>query len=222
MMLPDVLKQLGLFGIGVTAIGWLIRTIIVHWLDRDVAKYRSDLHSARDVEMERLRNDLRIRSIEHEIRFRSIHERQAEVLAETYSCLYKLNKAVASYIAILEHQGDPSKEEKLKVVSQMHDKFQSYFNPRKIFFPKTLGDRVMSVANKFAEIANIFTRGQQREQRGSYSPPDEPDHWQKAYDRMKDEVPPLLEQLEQGFQRLLGVTELCPNDSEQRPEEAQH
>ena len=65
----EVLGQLGVFGIA----GWLGRTIIVHWLDKDVANYRSNLQNTHNIEMERLRNDLRIRSIEHEIRLRSIH-----------------------------------------------------------------------------------------------------------------------------------------------------
>ena len=81
MTWPDVVTQLASFGIGVAALGWLARAIIVHWLGKDVEQYRSKLQSAHDVEMEKLRNDLRLRSIEHEIRFRSIHARQADALA---------------------------------------------------------------------------------------------------------------------------------------------
>ena len=53
----EVLGQLGVFGIAVGVIGWLGRAIIVHWLDKDVANYRSNLQNTHDIEMERLEDD---------------------------------------------------------------------------------------------------------------------------------------------------------------------
>lgn len=218
----DVLTQLGTFGIGVATLGWLARTIFVHWLGKDVEQYRSKLQNAHDVEMEKLRNDLRLRSIEHEIRFRSIHERQAEALSGTYSRLYSLHRAVSSYVHFLDWSNGPSKEEKLKAVADTHEEFRSFFFPQKIFFPRSTGERVKSMADKCAEIANVFTRGQRREQMATRSPQqDDGDYWDKAYEMMKDEVPPLLEQLERDFQRLLGVGDIREQNGKRRENETE-
>lgn len=168
--------------------------------------------------MERLRNDLRIRSIEHEIRFRSIHERQAKVLAGTYSRLYQVHRAVASYVAMFEQAGEPSKEEKLKIVVDAYEKFRSFFYPRKIFFPKTTGDQAMAVANKFSEIANIYTFGELLERSGRQPLPEGDDHWSKTMSMMRDEIPPLLEQFERDFQRLLGVEDTGEQDGKKQQE----
>lgn len=214
----EVFRQLGVFTIAVAVIGWLGRTIIVHWLDKDVTNYRSNLQNTHDIEMERFRNDLRIRSIEHEIRFRSIHERQAKVLAGTYSRLYEVHKAVASYVAIFEQPNEPPKEEKLKIVADAYENFRSFFYPRKIFFPKTTGDQAMAVANKFSEIANLFTFGERRERSARPPLPEGDDHWSKTMNMMRDEISPLLEQLERDFQRLLGVDQTGEQDGKKQQE----
>ncbi len=190
----ELVKQLGLFGLAVGALTYLAKELIPHLL-----------RASHDKEMERLRSELHLRSIEHEIRFRSIHERQARVLAETYARLYEVHKAVSSYVAILEWSGEPSKDEKLKIVVEAYEKFRTFFFPRKIFLPKAVGDRTMELANKFADIANTFTHGQRREKMARPPKAEEEDHWSKSFEMMSKEIPPLLNQLEEEFQKLLGV-----------------
>ncbi len=192
----EFFEQVGLFGI----IGLVFKSIITHWLDKDVAKYHSSLQHTHNIALEKLRTDLSIRSIEHEIRFRSIHEKQAEILAETYSLLYQLQEVVASYVAISESSGEPTKKEKLKIVADASENFRTYFYPRKIFFPYATGESTSALANKLTEITNVFAIGQII-QDGTVA------YWGKTNKLIKEEIPPLLNQLEQEFQRLLGVDE---------------
>lgn len=219
-MWTELFGQLGMFGIGVTAIGVLSKMLLTHLFDQGIEKYKLGLQATHDVEMEKLRNALTLKSIEHEIRFRSVHEKQATVMAETYAKIYEVHKTVSSYVAILEQGGDPSKEEKLKLVATAYEAFRDCFYPQRIFFPKETGRRVMDFANKLTEVTNMFTHGQQREARMVHNRRTSEneaaaafDHWDKTHKMMQDEVPPLLEQLEGDFQRLLGVT-TCPGESE--------
>ncbi len=201
----DIIETIGLSGIGIAAIAWLIQKIVIHWLDKDVEKFRNKLQCSHDVEIEKFRNDLNIRSIEHEIRFRSIHEKQAEILAETYSHLHEVHSAVTSYVKELELGSEPSKDEKAKVVYEAYEKFRAYFYPRKIYFPRQTGDRVQELGNKLVKTANTFAWGQWRERQGRPLSPEKENHWDTTAKMMEEEIPPLLEQLVNDFQNLLGV-----------------
>ena len=207
----DFLNDLGYFAIAVAALGSLSRTILIHWLNKDVAGYQSKLREAHDIEIEKLRNDLRIRSIEHEIRFRSIHEKQAEVIAETYSRLNILHTSVSSYVSIIGRGGGPSKEECLEAATAANKDFTTYFFPRKIFFPKETGQKVKTLSSKLADAANLMTSGLTSEKikTGGFR-----DYWGSANDILDEHVPPLLDQLQLDFQKLLGVVALPHKDEE--------
>jgi len=208
-MFLDLLRQIGFFGIAASAIAWLMRSLITNVLNKDIAQFKARLQHDNAIEMERLRGDLRILSIEHEIRFRSIHERQADALAGTYARLYEVQRAVGSYVSIIERSDEPSKADKLKIVGDAYEEFRSFFFPRRIFLPPMTAEAVRRTADKLAEITNVFTQGQRREQqRHRAHPQHDEDYWTKAYELLKHEVPPLLAQLEADFQRLLGVTNL--------------
>ena len=59
-------------------------------------KHKAELSAANNRELERLKSDLRIRSLEHGVRYRDAHKRQAEVFADVYEKLYRLFKAADS------------------------------------------------------------------------------------------------------------------------------
>lgn len=210
-MWSEIAKQLGLFGIGAATLGWLTRSFIVHFLNKDVAKYRISLEHVRDVELERLRNDLRLQSIEHEIRFRSIHERQGKIIAGTYARLTRVYSDVSSFVKVFESSDEPSKSEKYALLRKSYADFRDYFYPRLIFLPGDSGRRVKDVGDQLAAIAGDFARGLRSEARAADSrrddvERDEEDCWQKANEMLKEKIPPLLDQLQVDFQSLLGVT----------------
>lgn len=197
MMWLEVVQQLGIVAIVVSALAWIGRRAVTHWLDKNVAKYQSDLRNAHDVELEKLRNDLRLAATEHEVRFRSLHAKQAEVIAETYKRLCDVHTRVASYVNPLEWQGEPTKDEKAKIAAAAVKDFNDFFYPRLIFLPRETGSRVKELANKLVGVANEFSFGRMG---------DGHDYWSKAHNFLKDEVPPLLLDLQNEFQRLLGVS----------------
>jgi hypothetical protein len=207
----EVLSQLGVFGIGIGALGWLARTITVHWLNKDVEQYRSKLQNAHDVEMEKLRSDLRLRAIEHEIRFRSIHEKQARILARTYAKLHDVYKAVSSFVKLVEWDSEPSKEEKHKHFVDAYEAFRNYF------FPSRIAGQITKLVNKLTDVANEYTRAERRMAQVPDAGPirDDADTYEgrlpTVYRTLDSEIPPLLEALQREFQRILAVTD-TPDD----------
>ena len=52
-MYEEIIKLLGGTAIIVAAVAWLIRSLIVHFLSKDVEKYKEQLRAANDLELEK-------------------------------------------------------------------------------------------------------------------------------------------------------------------------
>jgi len=211
-MWQDLLAQLGGFAVLVAALAWLSRRLIGQLLDRDIEAHKAHLESQNQIQLERLRAEFRQKAIEHEVRFRSIHEKQAEVIADTYAKLVEVQRCVASYVAIFELSGEPSKKDKLEAVGKAYEDFRRFFYPRQIYLPTATRDKVRALADKLAQTSNDFTHGlaEKEERRAASgrvgdSRKVEDDPWFKAHESMKSDVPSLLREMESEFQQLLGV-----------------
>ena len=199
----QILTAVGGGGVLLLVVGFLVRSLIRHLLDKDFAAYRTKLEAECAGALERTKADLRKDLIEHEIRFRNIHEKVAETIAETYARLVGLQAAVGSYVAILEFGGEPSKEEKLTSVAQANDAFRLYFFPREIYFPADLAEKTRNLHAQLTKITNDFTFGRSAE--ASRGVPSPVDYWGKAFEEFQKDARPLLEDLRKEFQACLGT-----------------
>ena len=59
--------------------------------DQKLETHKAQLKSQSDIAIERLRADLSIATAEHNIQFARLHEKRAEVIAETYARLTELH-----------------------------------------------------------------------------------------------------------------------------------
>ncbi len=146
----------GANGLLLAALVVLVRSLFRHWLDKDIATFRARLEAQGSLELERTRSELQKSITEHEVRFRNIHERIAETIAETYAHLFRLHTAVGSYIAMIEHTGEPSKKEKLTMVSDANEAFRAYFLPRQIYLPEETAETILTL---YKELYTITTGG---------------------------------------------------------------
>jgi hypothetical protein len=183
-------------------LGFIARSLIVHWLEKDIERYRASLRVHNEREMERLRTHLRVRSFEHEVRFRWLHEKQVEILAETYAKLHTFYRNASSYVAVLEWAGEPSKEEKLKLVKEAADAFRDYFLPRRLYIPDGTFGRIKAFSDKLYDIVSEFRQGQEREKHGVER---NGGYWSKAWEAVTKEAGPLFDTVRADFQKLMGV-----------------
>ena len=72
--------------------------------DQKLETHKAQLKSQSDASLERLRADLSIATVEHNIQFTRLHEKRAEVIAETYARLTELHVALGDYVKILSLQ----------------------------------------------------------------------------------------------------------------------
>lgn len=81
-MWVEVIKFVGGSAVLLAIAGWLIRTIIQHFLAKDIEQYKFDIRRQGEIELEKLKAALNIESLTHEITFSKLHNRRADVIDE--------------------------------------------------------------------------------------------------------------------------------------------
>lgn len=118
---------------------WLserLKNSIKHEYDQKLEAHKVQLKAQADIEVEKLRSQLNILAAEHEIQFTRLHEKRAEVIAETYALLKNLYSRIQDYVAYFEFPGMPPKAERGRIAREGAQKFQDYYSTKLIFFPK--------------------------------------------------------------------------------------
>ena len=110
-----------------------------HEYDEKLETYKAQVKAQADVEIEKLRSDLKISATEHELRFSVLHGRRAETVAETYALLRELFYRLGDYVKIFEPAGDTPKEERRKAAADAHEAFRKYYAGRLIFLSEAHG-----------------------------------------------------------------------------------
>ena len=130
----EVLKTVGSTGVIVAVGAFFLRGIFQQLLSRDLEKFKADLSAQHEIEIERLRNDLRIAASEHETRFARLHQARTEAIAGLYSRFVRAHAAFGEYLAIFQPGGEANPREAM----ERGDEFVQYFNENRIYFEKSL------------------------------------------------------------------------------------
>jgi hypothetical protein len=208
-MTEEVVKFLGGTAIVIAAIGWFVRSLIGHFLSKDVESFKQRLQSESTVELERLRHSLRLIVSEHEKQIHLLHERRAEVIAELYARLKEFVGAAASFASLVEWKGEPTKEEKAAKLADKAYEFHHYFQAKRIFFSEDVCAKVDTVFQEVHAASMKYRVWLAHSKDGggrAYEKMDEA--WTEAWDTMKDKVPPLVAAVEAEFRSLLGVSKV--------------
>lgn len=195
---------------------WLVRSWISERLknairyeyDQKLESHKTQIRYESERELEHIRAELQIDAERRSIQYSKIFTGIAETVAGTYERLVKAKDAVASYVSLIEWSGEPSKEDKRKVAGEALQDFIDYFKIKKIYLPHETAQKVEEFTFGLRDVTIDFMHGvekgrdERRIQRG-----EDVDTWQKAYEYMTKEVPPVLNALEEEFRSILGVSQ---------------
>jgi hypothetical protein len=84
MNINDLIGMLGGTTIVLAVVGWLVRSLIVHYLSKDVDAYKERLNSQTQIKIEQLKSELAIAAQTQQIKFSHLHEKQAEAIETLY------------------------------------------------------------------------------------------------------------------------------------------
>jgi signal transduction histidine kinase len=169
------------------ALGWLTRSLIAHFLSRDVERFKASLQ---------------LSTLEHQIRFSSLHEKQATLVAEFYEKLQRLRKASRS----LCYHVDMSTSEVGKSgqkLAKLYLDAKSFFEVHQIYFSEEICNKMVGIIDLTADISDEYMLGHIEE--GDSGKSESIQSVLKVIERRTDSLENLLEQLGHEFRRLLGV-----------------
>ena len=94
------------------AVAFLGRTIITHWLDKDLDRFRTELEHSASRQLETLKSRLQIAANEHAILLTKLQERRAEVIGELYGQISEGVRELTSYVRPLQLAGEEGRAAK--------------------------------------------------------------------------------------------------------------
>lgn len=131
-MNAEIINFLGGSAILISAIAWLVRSLVVHHLNKDVDIFKNNLQHTSKVEAHKLS---------------LLHEKRAEVVAELYQLLIEFVSAAHSFASPIEYAGEASKDEKGILYQQHAAKFRNYYIKNKIYFSRSICNAVDDIWN---------------------------------------------------------------------------
>lgn len=197
-----ILLALGGNAAMLAVLGCLSKSLLERVLVRDSRRLEYELKSKADKEIENFKSELATAATEHQIRFSRLHERRAEVIAESYGLLSSLHAGLADYVKIFEPAGGPSKEDRRKVVVDAHNAFIGYYSKNKIFLSKAAVEMLDNINQDSRRSFYEFLYEVEVPQvTGGISYIEK---WNKVFTEVSKAMPEALEELEGEFRRLLG------------------
>jgi hypothetical protein len=204
-MLETILITFGSSTVLFTALGFLSRSIINHYLSKDIETFKTRLKADSDLAQQQLRNSLKLIAVEHEIRFKRLHEKRAEVLDELYAHLSEAVRLTRSFVSIMEWNGEKSKQEKYPETMQKILDFYWYFDKHRIYLTQTQCNLIDAFVDKLREPSIEFSMYLDVSRFDAKSLKEKNKVWRDAWKSVEEKVPLARQALEDEFRKILGV-----------------
>jgi len=182
----------------ISVIAFLIKVLFNQFLNKDLEKYRIELTRS----LEDYKNHLEIDRIRFQSKFSITQERKANVISDFYTKLSRLYRFSKQLIATFQPGGQELLPKKQLVLDALND-FWSYYEDHKIYFDHELRSNIENIFDRAHTAFLTFHLSQPDD---GYSP-DESGQWRESWRIIKDEVPPLMNDLEMKFKHILGLSE---------------
>ncbi|HMD83583.1 MAG TPA: hypothetical protein VKO18_02640 [Terriglobia bacterium] len=194
----EVAKTVGSASVILIVVAYFLRGVFGQVLSRDLEKFKAELSAKHDIEIERLRNDLRIAASEHETRFTRLHETRAEVIAELYKRLVYAHEAFDAYLSKVRFAGEPDDAQRIGEAARYAHELAGYFLEKRIYFDEELCGDIDVAIQKLVNIF-VWTVNYPQEMPGSL------EKWSQAALHFGERFPAIRAKIERQFRELIGV-----------------
>lgn len=169
----------------VGALAYLLRTLFDRGLERDLERHKSELAA---------------QLFEHQTKFSIIHEKRAEVIAELYGRLARAHRELAKLTAAFQPGGQSLRGKKQQAADACN-KADEFFNERRLYLDLKTSEKIDKTLETMKSAFIDFDMAQQSD----VYQPDSSGLWGQASKQIRDDLPPLLNELEGQFQDILGI-----------------
>jgi hypothetical protein len=197
----ELIKSLGIAFFVSGAAAWLTKSVITHFLFRNIEEYKIELKRQSDKEVEEIKSRLTILALERQIVFSRLHEKRADIIAEAYALFHELYSKTSKMSHDIFFAGGSAPKKELQLIFDECLKFYDFFQRNRIYFDENTCMKIDRLLELIGE-ANIVVR----------RAPDNLDHASKdtneAYQKIAillDQLPEIKKLLVADFRGLLGV-----------------
>lgn len=188
--LEVIIASVGGSAVIVGAVAWLIRSLTVHVLSKDLESFKTKLESA---------------AYERQVRFAKLHEHRASIIAELYSRLVTLHKSATDFVRWYQSVGNDEKEQHITRLWSAADDFNTYFEKNRIYFDQGTCDKVVSLNDILSRACSVLATFANEREALNISDQQVFEEWQKASNLFDLDIPKVKQTLEDSFRELLGV-----------------
>jgi hypothetical protein len=202
----SVLTALTTTAVVTAGVVWLVRSLVAHWLSRDVERYKSTLAAEATRELEAFRHQLQLQAAEQATTFTQLHLKRSEVIAGLYTRLVVAKEAIENFITPAHYSSDTdafalyvSAFKRLRALYRFFARHRIYFSSDLCKAVDTLLDELHISAWEISYFHAISP-----DYRALTA--DEYQTRKLEWARFRKAVPPVMMQIEVEFRRLLGLT----------------
>jgi len=132
-MIEIIIGAIAANTIMIAVLGFLARSVIQHFLSKDIEKFKSNLESEAKSELESYRSNLEKERIRLQISYSGIFEKQATVIIEMYKLILNFENKIRSFMTPMDDLNE--------LYGEFIDSYRvlfNYFEINRILLPKTL------------------------------------------------------------------------------------
>lgn len=203
------------FGIILTSIGgsavlfavvaWLAKSIISQFLEKDFERYKFNLQTNAQMELEKFKAELKRSAYEHQITFGKLHEKRAEIIADLYAKIADLQGSVEIFVRNAIGVAPNKNKENLQIIWNAADSFKECYRKNRIFLSEDMCELIEDLnSNLSSPVSELSMHLEMLEKTDQIEPIY--NAWEKAEHKIATTVSIIRRDIETQFRKLLGVT----------------
>jgi len=197
MDIIELLKNLGIFGIIVTASAWLIREYAKQLFSKDIEKFKFELQKE---------------AIELKIRYEKLHIERAEVIKKFYKQMVSVTRKINLSILTLEYEEKGKGRTDYKQIIRGYDDFVHHYEENALYFEDNIQKNIKELTNALTTIFSLYsflkfdqemTRSNKTSERMSKLEFDS--ERERLKNDMNTDISLIKKQIEQKFKNIIGI-----------------
>lgn len=202
-MLTELLATLGTSAILIAALTFLARSIINHFFSKGIETYKTNLQAETNKIMLEFTHSLEKTTYEHQIRYKSLHEKRAEVIAETYGLLVDTLTS-AQFLLIPASDSIMTKDNMLHSALTKANEFMSFYTKNRIYLPEHICLKIDEIVRGISITLEDVSHYLNSPQYGTTKQEEKMEIWRAAWTSFSDNTLPAKKLLEDELRKLLG------------------
>ena len=197
-MFWTILTTVSASAVSLVAVAWLVRSIVTHWLSKDIESFKTAMQHANVREIEKLRADLNHLALEHQVKFSQLHAKVFETIAHLYKLIAQTQRTMAVYLVPLVLAGAPSEVERGNAAADSWEKLAVFFHEHEIYFDKETCGMINQYLEKLRKLHIEFQHRQ-------HSTKGQTMEWGRIWDELTGEVDVVKKRLADNFRSKIGI-----------------